>query len=143
MADEKFLAVVRSQAEARVELDFATFAGYFLPEAVAGIRAAMGTGRSGAPRPPQLGGARIDRFEVLEAESDGETGRSTVRYSGEGSFVLKQGWRRVNDAWRVVSIERPPELVIGPTLLQRIKALPRSFATPRMSRPPGGMMRRF
>ena len=135
MVDERFLAVVKGQAEARVEMDMQTFIGFFLPEAMEQIGGQV-RGR-GQPI------IAAKQFEVLEAESEGDTGHSVVKYSGAGSFVLKQGWRRVNEAWRVVDFERPPELVVGPTLLQRIKAFPQRFRTVRMaSRPPGGGMRR-
>ena len=134
MVDERFLAVVKGQAEARVEMDMQTFIGFFLPEAMETIGGQVRGGRG-----PMI---RAERFDVLEAESEGDTGHSVVKYSGAGSFVLKQDWRRVNEAWRVVGFERPPELVVGPTLLQRIKAFPQRFRTVRMaSRPPGGMRR--
>ena len=135
MVDERFLAVVKGQAEARVEMDMQTFIGFFLPEAMEQIGGQV-RGR-GQPI------IAAKQFEVLEAESEGDTGHSVVKYTGAGSFVLKQEWRRVNEAWRVVGFERPPELVVGPTLLQRIQAFPQRFRTVRMaSRPPGGGMRR-
>jgi hypothetical protein len=97
--EERFASVVRAQAEARVDGDNLTFGGYLLPEAV-----------------NRAGGGPAREFEVLEAKSDGGEGTSLVRYigpSGAGSYVLKQQWRRVDDAWRVASIERPADMVEG------------------------------
>lgn len=138
-ADPRFPATVRSQAEARKELDFQGFLEYFLPEALAQMRATMsGQGRPQLPRPGEIEG-----FEILEARSDGDTGRSVIRYSGYGSFVLEQDWRRTEQGWRVTNMARPQDKVVPPRLMQRIKRLPSFLSTTRMSRPPGGgMMRR-
>ncbi len=135
-ADTRFLAAVRSQAEARMEMDFQGFLGYFLPEAMAQMRATMGAQAGRRPALPRPG--EIERFEILEAASEGEAGHSAVRYSGYGSFVLKQEWRRTEQGWRVTSMERPAALATPPSFLQRLKRIPNYFATPRMSRPPGG-----
>ena len=100
MQDDRFTSVVSAQAEARVDGDNLTFGGYLLPNAV-----------------NRGGGGAAKSFEVLETSSDGSEGSSLVRYvgpSGAGSYVLKQQWRRVDDAWRVVSIERPADMVEGP-----------------------------
>jgi hypothetical protein len=134
-ADSRFLAAVRNQAEARMEMDFQGFLGYFLPEAMAQMRATMGA-QGGRPQLPRPG--EIERFELMEVRSDGDEGRSAVRYSGYGSFVLKQEWKRTEAGWRVTNMDRPKELATGPSLLQRLKRLPDNFASVRMSRPPGG-----
>ncbi len=136
MTDDRFLSVVRAQAQARVELDLQTFIGYLLPEAIEAYGGQLRGDRRQAP-------IIAKEYAVLEAENDENVGSSTVRYSGAGSFVLRQKWQRVSEAWRVTSLERPPELVVGPTFFQRLQRLPQMFRTPRMaSRPPGGMGRR-
>jgi hypothetical protein len=141
--DQRFLKAVRDQAEARKDMDFQGFMAYFAPEALAQLRDTL-AGQSGRrPRLPRPGD--IERYEVLEAETEADTGVSTVCYSGYGSFVLKQRWQRLEAGWRVTAMERPPELVTGPSLMQRLKRLPDSFSPVRASRPPGrgpGMMGR-
>lgn len=138
-AERRFHAAVKGQAEARAESDIQGYLGYCLPEAMAQLRSQMGQA-GGRPNLSALG--LIEGFEVLEATTDGETGASSVRYSGYGSFVLKQEWKRTEAGWRVSKIERPPELATGPSLLQRIQRIPNFFSSVRMSRPPGGMPRR-
>lgn len=135
-ADSRFLAAVRNQAEARMEMDFQGFLGYFLPEAMAQMRATMGAQAGRRPQLPRPG--EIERFEIVEAVSDADQGRSVVRYSGYGSFVLKQEWKRTEAGWRVTNMERPKEMATGPSLVQRLKRIPDNFASVRMSRPPGG-----
>lgn len=137
-ADRRFLAAVRDQAEARMEMDFQGFLAYFLPEAMAEMRSSMGLQAGRPARLPRPG--TIERFEVVEATSDSDRGRSTIRYSGYGSFVLKQEWVRTESGWRVAKMERPPEMVTRPSIIQRLKQLPQLFSTVRMSRPPGGGM---
>jgi hypothetical protein len=91
---------VEAQARARVEGDNLTFMGYALPD----TRSA--------------GGGPARAFELIEAKADGDEGTSLVRYigpKGSGSYALKQRWRRIDESWRVVSFERPPELIEGPT----------------------------
>jgi hypothetical protein len=139
--DRRFLAAVRDQAAARKEMDFQGFLGYFDGAALARLRGTMeglAGRRARIPRPGD-----IERFELLAATSDGDEGHSEVRYSGYGSFVLKQDWKRTEAGWRVTGMERPDDLATGPSLLQRLKRLPNSFSPVRMSRPPGrgpGMM---
>jgi hypothetical protein len=134
MTDQRFLAAVRGQAEARAELDLQTFMGYFVPEAIEAMRGAMsGGGRRQTPVP-------VRSFEVLEAEADGESGRSAARRVGPpggGSYVLKQQWRRVNESWRVAGIEKPAELVVAAGLLFRAK----TFVTSLFRGPPRSGMR--
>ena len=104
MQDDRFTHVVEAQAAARVDGDNLTFSGYALPEA----------------RVP--GGGPANSFEVIEAESDGDEGKSTVRYlgsKGAGSYVLKQEWRRIDESWRVVSFERPADMIEGPSGLNK------------------------
>lgn len=139
MTDEKFLLMVRGQAESRVEFDMQTFVSYFAPEGLEDLRKQMAT--AGAP---QMRGGRMAlalmprEFEILEAETDGDTGRSTVQFKGGGSYVLKQEWRKIDGSWRIVKFERPPELVKGPTVLQRANAFLQQFAPVKATRPPGG-----
>lgn len=100
MRDERFTHVVEAQAAARAEGDNLTFTGYALPNT----------------RLPGGGPARS--FELLDAKADGDEGTSQVRYTGpkgSGSYVLKQQWRRIDESWRVVSFERPSNLIEGPT----------------------------
>lgn len=138
MADERFLMMVRGQAEARVDLDMQTFLSYFAPEGLEDLRREM------ADSQPQLRGGRMAlalmprQFEILEAETDGDTGRSVVQFKGAGSYVLKQEWRKIEGSWRVVKFERPKELVKKPSVLQRANAFLQQFAPVRATRPPGG-----
>ena len=135
-AERKFMAAVRNQAEARMEMDLQSFAGYLAPEAMAQMRdqmGAQGRQRIAIPRP-----GAIARIEILEAECDGETGRSTVLYSGHGAFALRQQWKRTDAGWRVTSLERPPEYIKSPSLFQRLRSIPNPLSTVRMTRPPGG-----
>jgi hypothetical protein len=100
MEDDRFTKVVRGQADARVDGDNLTFMGYVLPN----TRVA--------------GGGPARSYELIEAKVDGDEGMSAVRYigpSGAGSYVLKQKWRRVDEAWRVVSMERPADMVESPS----------------------------
>jgi hypothetical protein len=139
-AEQRFHAAVKDQAEARKEMDFQGFLAYIDPAAAGQMRQQMGglqQGRARLPRPDDI----VD-FEVIEATCDGQTGQSLVRYSGYGSFALRQGWRLTEAGWRVTSFERPPEMVTRPSLLQRLKRIPNPMSTVKMSRPPGGGMRR-
>ncbi|HXH23300.1 MAG TPA: hypothetical protein VNN10_14850 [Dehalococcoidia bacterium] len=141
--EQRFLAAVRDHAEARKEMDFQGFLAYIHPEAAAQMRQMLGGGQPGRMRLPRPDD--IVSFEVLEAKCEGDTGQSLVRFTGYGSFALKESWRLTEAGWRVVAIERPPEMVKPPSLIQRIKRIPNAFATVRMSRPPGagpGMMGR-
>jgi hypothetical protein len=138
--DERFMLAVKDQAEARKDMDFQGFLAYIDPAAAGQMRQQLGAqqGRARMPRPDD-----IVSYEILEATCEGETGKSVVRYSGYGSFALKQGWRLTEAGWRVTSFERPPEMVVAPSLLQRLKRIPNPLSTVKMSRPPGGgMMRR-
>jgi hypothetical protein len=136
MTDEKFLLMVKGQAEARVEMDMQTFMSYFAPEGMEDLRQYMSkanipTGRAALALMPR-------EFEILEAESNSDNGQSAVRFKGGGSYVLKQEWRKIDDKWRVVKFERPKELETKPTPLQRMNAFLQQFAPVKMTRPPGG-----
>jgi hypothetical protein len=139
MTDEKFLVMVRGQAESRVEFDMQTFMSYFAPEGLEDLRKQMEAGGGAPVRGGRAALALMPReFEIVEAETDGDTGRSMVRFKGAGSYVLKQEWRQIDGSWRVVKFERPPELVKKPTFFNRLNAFLQQFAPVSMSRPPGG-----
>jgi hypothetical protein len=66
------------------------------------------------PNTRVAGGGPARSFELLGADVEGDEGESSVRYigpSGAGSYVLKQKWRRVDEAWRVTAMERPADMV--------------------------------
>jgi hypothetical protein len=124
MQDERFTRVVRAQASARVDGDSLTFAGYLLP----GARVS--------------GGGPARDFELLKAEVDGEEGSSVVKYigpKGAGSYVIEQSWRRVDEAWRVVSMSRP-EMAEAPSAWYKAMGLVKKIYT--FGPNPGGRRRR-
>jgi hypothetical protein len=103
MTNDRFAHVVEAQAAARVEGDSLTFGGYALPNT-------------------RIPGGAAKSFEVLETKSEGEEGTSLVRYNGAkgaGSYVLKQHWRRIDESWRVVSFERPADMIESPNGLHK------------------------
>jgi hypothetical protein len=103
MRDDRFTHVVEAQASARVDGDSLTFAGYALPNT-------------------RVPGGPAQSFEVLEAKSYGDEGTSLVRYvggKGAGSYVLRQKWQRIDESWRVISFERPAEMVESPSGLHK------------------------
>ncbi len=115
---EKLRDAVEAQARARVAGDMAAFASYTTPVAVLQLR------DRGGPVP-----ASPKAYEVLGVTERDGVGISEVRFSGGGSFVVRQRWEAVDGHWRVVAAELPAELV-RPAWWKRIIRGGRPTTTP-------------
>ena len=110
MVDESLRSAVERQAEAHVRGDTPAFASFMTPGALLQLR------ENGHPHPR--------RFDVVAIEEGDGVGESAVRYSGNGSYVLRQRWERRDGAWKSIAAERPSSEVRMP-LWQRILRLGR------------------
>jgi hypothetical protein len=111
--DESLRSAVQRQAEAHVRGDAAAFASFMTPGAL--LR--LWENGHGHPR----------RFDVVAVEEGDGIGESAVRYSGRGSYVLRQRWERRDGAWKSIDAERPSSEVKMP-MWQRVLRLGRGGA---------------
>jgi hypothetical protein len=92
---------VEAQAAAHVSGDAARFASYMTPAAVLELGRTAEPARGITPR----------RYDVISVDDGGESGTSEVRFSGGGSYVVRETWQRGADGWKALSAERPPESI--------------------------------
>lgn len=111
--DESLRSVVERQAEAHVRGDAAAFASFMTPAALLQLR--------------ENGQVHPRRFEIVAVEERDGAGESAVRYSGAGSYVLRQRWERRDSGWKAIDAERPASEVRAP-LWRRILRLGRGSA---------------
>ena len=103
--DESLRSVVERQALAHVRGDAAAFASFMTPAALLQLR------ENAHPHPR--------RFDIVTIEERDGVGESAVRYSGRGSYVLRQRWERRDATWKSIDAERPASEVTMP-LWQRV-----------------------
>jgi hypothetical protein len=111
--NESLRSAVERQAEAHVSGDAAAFASFMTPAALLQLR--------------ENGHAHPRRFEVVTIDERDGIGESVVRYSGRGSYVLRQRWERRDGAWKTIDAARPASEVRAP-LWRRLLRLGRDGA---------------
>jgi len=94
--DESLHEAVEAQARARVRGDDATFASYMTPQALLQLRA---------------NGRRPRSYRVVSVAHRGGVGETSVRYEGDGTFLMRQRWEQRGGAWKSIDATQESDRV--------------------------------
>jgi hypothetical protein len=104
VADEDLRAAIEEQARAHVARDTARFASYMSSGALVELGRELAHARGIRPR----------RFEVTDVSAGDGGATSEVRYTGGGSYVLRERWERGDEGWKATGATCPRESIRRP-----------------------------
>lgn len=104
MADTPVEDAVNRNAQALLQMNFSQLMMDITPDAMAKL-ATQGGMTPGAAMTPGAQLPKLERYEIVSREQEGDDHIYDVRFYGDQNFGVKARWREITGQWKLVDFE--------------------------------------